>query len=84
MCLDVELQRARHEGIVDPFDYVLKMRGQRNHMVHTEVSEVIKRYSHSQTLEDLGKKYLVSDLQSSNVTFLIFSRLSTYSCMRQF
>lgn len=35
--VDVELQRAQKEGVVDPFDYVLQMRQQRNHMVQTEV-----------------------------------------------
>ena len=35
--VDVELQRAQKEGMVDPFNYVLQMRQQRNHMVQTEV-----------------------------------------------
>ena len=37
ICIDVELQRARQEGVVDPFNFTLQMRQQRNHMVQTEV-----------------------------------------------
>ena len=37
ICIDVELQRARQEGLVDPFNFTLQMRQQRNHMVQTEV-----------------------------------------------
>lgn len=37
IAIDVELQRSRQEGIVDPFNLVLAMRRQRNHMVQTEV-----------------------------------------------
>ena len=36
--LDVELQRATREGVVDPYNFVLHMRDQRNLMVQTEVS----------------------------------------------
>ena len=39
ICIDVELQRARQEGVVDPFNLTLQMRNQRNHMVQTEVME---------------------------------------------
>ena len=35
--LDVELQRASGEGVVDPYNFVLHMRDQRNLMVQTEV-----------------------------------------------
>ena len=35
--LDVELQRANREGVVDPYNFVLHMRDQRNLMVQTEV-----------------------------------------------
>ena len=35
--LDVELQRASREGVVDPYNFVLHMRDQRNLMVQTEV-----------------------------------------------
>ena len=35
--IDVEMQRAQKQGVVDPYNYVLKMRGQRNQMVQTEV-----------------------------------------------
>ena len=35
--LDVELQRADREGVVDPYNLVLHMRDQRNLMVQTEV-----------------------------------------------
>ena len=35
--IDVELQRAQKEGVVDPFNYIVKMRDQRNHMIQTEV-----------------------------------------------
>lgn len=34
--LDVELQRASREGVVDPYNFVLHMRDQRNLMVQTE------------------------------------------------
>ena len=46
IAVDVELQRAQKEGVVDPFNYILKMREQRNHIVQTEVSEIslIKQY----------------------------------------
>lgn len=37
--IDVELQRARREGVVDPFNFILKMRDQRNQMVQTEVQK---------------------------------------------
>ena len=35
--IDVELQRAQKEGMVDPFNFVSQMREQRNQMVQTEV-----------------------------------------------
>ena len=35
--IDVELQRAMKESVVDPFNFVTKLREQRNHMVQTEV-----------------------------------------------
>ena len=35
--LDVELQRASRESVVDPYNFVLHMRDQRNLMVQTEV-----------------------------------------------
>ena len=35
--IDVELQRAEQERVVDPFNFVLHMRNERNHMVQTEV-----------------------------------------------
>ena len=37
ICIDVELQRAKQESVVDPFNFTLQMRHQRNHMVQTEV-----------------------------------------------
>ena len=37
LALDVELQRAEKEGVVDPYNFVLLMRDQRNLMVQTEV-----------------------------------------------
>ena len=37
LTIDVELQRSIQEGVVDPFNYVTKLRDQRNHMVQTEV-----------------------------------------------
>ena len=37
IAIDVELQRAQKEGVVDPFNYVLKMRDQRNLTIQTEV-----------------------------------------------
>ena len=39
ICIDVELQRAKQESVVDPFNFTLQMRHQRNHMVQTEVIE---------------------------------------------
>ena len=38
--IDVELQRAMKEGVVDPFYFVAKMREQRNLMVQTEVCKI--------------------------------------------
>ena len=35
--IDVELQRAMKEGVVDPFNCVTELREQRNFMVQTEV-----------------------------------------------
>ena len=35
--IDVELQRAMKEGVIDPFSCVTKLREQRNFMVQTEV-----------------------------------------------
>ena len=49
--IDVELQRAQHDGAIDPFNFVLQMRNARNHMVQTEVRELtcsIQR--HTETL----------------------------------
>ena len=37
IAIDVELQRAQKEGVVDPFNYILKMRDQRNLIIQTEV-----------------------------------------------
>lgn len=39
--IDVEMQRAQKEGVVDPFNFVLQMRQQRNQMVQTEVSRSV-------------------------------------------
>ena len=41
IAIDVELQRAQKEGVVDPFNYVIKMRDQRNLMIQTEVHTTI-------------------------------------------
>ena len=38
--IDTEMQRAKHEGTLNPYSYVRSMRGNRNHMVQTEVSRV--------------------------------------------
>ncbi len=45
--IDVELQRAMQEGVVDPFNYVTKLRDQRNHMVQTEVYPFQFYYTHN-------------------------------------
>lgn len=45
--IDVELQRAMQEGVVDPFNYVTKLRDQRNHMVQTEVYTLFSFTTHN-------------------------------------
>ena len=40
IAIDVELQRAMKEGVVNSFNYVTKLREQRNNMVQTEVHGV--------------------------------------------
>ncbi|CAI8026225.1 Receptor-type tyrosine-protein phosphatase delta [Geodia barretti] len=40
IAIDVELQRAQKEGVVDPFNYVIKMRDQRNLMIQTEAQYI--------------------------------------------
>ncbi len=57
MGIDIELQRARQEGIVDPFNLVLVLRRQRNHMVQTEVRVKELRYSQRQALMSAAKRH---------------------------
>ena len=35
--IDTEMQRAQHEGVLNPYSYVRTIRKDRNHMVQTEV-----------------------------------------------
>ena len=39
--IDVEMQRLEHEGEVNPYQVVMSMRENRNHMVQTEVRDEI-------------------------------------------
>ena len=44
IAIDVELQRAQKEGVLDPFNFLHKLRDQRNHMVQTEVCIYLTMY----------------------------------------
>lgn len=40
LTIDVHIQRAEHEGELNPYAYVCSMRENRNHMVQTEVPRI--------------------------------------------
>lgn len=48
--IDSEMQRAEHEGELNPYQFVRQMRENRNHMVQTEVYTMMLQHNADTTI----------------------------------